>query len=131
MLARLVLPAFVGWTLFVWGGRLRNLAADPGGLAQAGRWSLLGSIAFVALAVAVAVTRLGARVRPGRGPVAQAVLAALAALTVGVWVIRGVDIAAGDHSVGFIVVHLVLAVVSISLAMLSWRGSRASSGPRG
>lgn len=106
---------FIAWTFFVWGGRLRNLAADPGGFAEASRWSLWGSVAFVSLAVVVVV--LTWLLAP---PVAkQVAVLALAILTVGVWAVRAVDIALGDHSVAFIAVHVVLAVVSTGLALLS------------
>ncbi|MGB5760033.1 MAG: hypothetical protein WBM50_24175, partial [Acidimicrobiales bacterium] len=47
--ADLVIAGFGGWTLFVWGGRLRNLWIEPGGLGAAGRWSLLGAVGFTAL----------------------------------------------------------------------------------
>lgn len=116
LLGRFAVPLFIGWTLFVWGGRLQNLAADPGGFAEASQWSLWGSVAFVSLAVVNVITPLAGSVR-----LARLALAALAALTIGVWLVRAVDIALGDHSVGFIVVHVVLAMVSIGLAVLAWR----------
>ena len=43
---------------------------------------------------------------------------ALAVWTVGVWVVRIADIAfAGDHAIGFVAVHGVLAVVSSGCAI--------------
>lgn len=116
LVRRLAVPLFLGWTLFVWGGRLRNLAADPGGFAEASQWSLWGSVVFVTLAV-ISVVLLVAR----QAAFGRVVLAALVALTVGVWLVRAVDIALGDHSIGFIVVHVVLAVVSIGLGVAAWR----------
>lgn len=107
---------FGGWTLFVWVGRLRNLAAEPGSVFDASRWSLVGSIAFTVLGLAV----LGAAVLrwTGRsGRLLTSAVGALAVVTVGVWVLRAVDIALGDHRIGFIAVHLVLAAVSIGLAV--------------
>jgi hypothetical protein len=106
---------FAAWTLFVWTGRLRNLVAEPGDLLEASRWSLVASVAFTGLGLAVVAAAL---VRwSGRGADRLAVaVAPLAALTVGVWLVRAVDIALGDHGAGFIAVHLVLAVVSIGLA---------------
>jgi hypothetical protein len=120
--ARFPIPAvvLVLWTLFVWGGRLRNLAADPGGLAEANRWSLGASIGFVALALAVGVAVLagfGGR-RPGR-----VALGLLAGAGMAVWAVRAVDIALGDHSVGFIAVHLVLAAVTVGLSVWAWRAT--------
>ena len=106
---------FALWTLFVWGGRLRNLWQEPGPLADVSRWSLAGAIAFSAGGLLVLLTSLVRR----PGIVRQAAVGALAGLTAVVWAIRAVDIAVGDHSIGFIVVHLVLAVVSVALAALA------------
>lgn len=107
---------FAAWTLFVWVGRLRNLMAEPGSVLDANRWSLAGSVAFTVLGAIVAVAALAHWSGRSRRPLVSAV-AALAGLTIGVWLLRALDIATGDHSVGFIAVHLVLAVVSIGLAV--------------
>ena len=115
----LAVPVLAAWTLFVWGGRLRNLAADPGGLAEANRWSLVSSVVFCLLAVAVIGGLVVKR--------ARVVTAVLAAVTTVVWLIRGVDIALGDHSLGFIAVHVVLAVVSIGLSAAAVLLNRAGS----
>lgn len=112
---------FAAWTLFVWVGRLRNLIREPGPLADTSRWSLAWSIAFTVLGLAlVGAVALAATGRAGR-PLGWAV-ASLGVLTVAVWVPRAIDIALGDHSVGFILVHVALATVSISLAVAAWRG---------
>lgn len=127
---RVALPlAFAVWTLFVWVGRLRNLIREPGPLADASGWSLVWSLAFTTLGLAL----VGALVlrRSGRVPVAVGwAVAALGALTVVVWVPRAVDIALGDHSVGFVVVHVVLAAVSIGLAVAAWRSLQEGERPR-
>ncbi len=112
------------WTLFVWGGRLRNLWLDPGGFAEASRWSLVGSIVFTLLGLAVVAVwlanRLGSASNSSSGPgILRLVLWPLAGLTTVVWLLRAADISLGDHSIGFIVVHLVLAVVSVGLAVIS------------
>ncbi len=117
----LVPAALVAWTLFVWGGRLRNLAQEPGPIGETSRWSLVGSIAFCLLAALVVVAPTVERSRAGRRGLVRPAVGALGALTIVVWVIRGLDIALGDHSLGFIVVHLILAVVSIGLAVAAWR----------
>lgn len=114
--------ALAVWTLFVWGGRLRNLFIDDGGLAEASRWSLWGSVAFVALAIGVLVTG-----SVGPKGLKSAVLAGLCLLTIGVWLVRATDIALEDHGFGFIAVHVVLAVVSITLAVLAARSVLGSS----
>jgi hypothetical protein len=49
------------------------------------------------------------------------VVLALAAWTTGVWVVRSIGIATADHDGAFIAVHLVLAVISIGLAVLAVR----------
>ena len=90
---------FVGWTVFVWAGRIRN-----GG-------SVLLALSFLALA-AVALWRRGRWVT------------ALAAYTVAVWAIRTPVILVHDHPAGFKVVHTVLAVVSIALAVAAVRSQR-------
>jgi hypothetical protein len=46
---------------------------------------------------------------------------ALAGWTIGVWVVRSVGIATGDHSAAFTAVHLLLATISIALAARGWR----------
>lgn len=115
--APVVVLVFALWTLFVWGGRLRNLWLDPGGFAEASRWSLVGSIAFTTLGLGVLGLWLARRFRPESSGLLRPAIWALAALTTGVWLLRGVDIALGDHELGFIVVHVVLAVVSIGLAL--------------
>ena len=101
--------AFAAWTLLVWGGRIRNAVADADGAGP-----VVLAVTFVALAAAVVVTR-GDR---------RAVLT-LAAWTVAVWIVRGVDIALlSDHRTAFVVVHLVLAVVSIALAAAAVTSAR-------
>ena len=93
--------ALAVWTLVVWGGRIRNAIAD-----DAGAGSVVLAVTFVLLALLVLATRGGWR------PVV-----ALAAWTVAVWAVRAVDIALfSDHDTAFVVVHLVLATVSVALA---------------
>jgi len=88
--------ALLGWTVFVWIGRIRN-----GG-------SLLLALSFLVLA-GLALWR----VRP--------FLTLLAAWTVGVWVVRTPYILVHDHPAGFKIVHTVLAVVSVGLAVTAQR----------
>ena len=91
--------ALVAWTGFVWIGRIRNALTDPVVL---GAWWLVGT-------------------RRGSGP-SRPLLVAVGAFcgwTIGVWVLRGADIAfAGDHEAAFVAVHTVLALVSIALASM-------------
>jgi hypothetical protein len=119
-----VTAVLVAWTLLVWATRLRNIWADDaldlGG--RLGRSALAGS--FTVLAVLVAVGLWHRRSR-SVGWLRPAVLA-LAAWTVAVWVVRMAGIATGGHGVGFVVVHLVLAVVSVGLAGLAAVEARAA-----
>ena len=101
----------VAWTLFVWGGRLRNLVRGD----EDAPVSFVLAVVFCLLAVITLVTAF-----VGRGRHRLAVLV-LAGITTVVWAVRGVQIALADHSVGFIVVHTVLALVSIGLAVVAWR----------
>lgn len=106
--------ALAVWSLFVWGGRFRNLIVEPGGLGDltgAQRWSLAGSLIFGLLAVATLAALAAAR----RFTVIPAT--ALAVLGIVVWVYRGVVILGRDYSVGFLVVHTILSVISIGLGL--------------
>src|SRR5580765_2715246 len=94
--SRLPVYLFIGWTVFVWAGRIRN-----GG-------SVLLAASFLVLA-AVALWRGGRWVT------------ALAAYTVVVWAIRTPVILVHDHPAGFKAVHTVLAVVSVGLAIAAQR----------
>jgi hypothetical protein len=99
------------WTLFVWGTRIFNILTDGGGAG-----ALVVALGLTALGVAAAVS-LG-RVR--RLPWA---LPALAVATVAVWVVRVPLLLAHDHAAGFVVVHLVLAGVSLALAGATLRAT--------
>lgn len=114
---------FAAWTLFVWGGRLRNVVRDLGDEVPVGAFPVVASavfsvLALVVLAVFVALPLLGRPPGPATAAAGRVVVWLLAAATVVVWLVRGVSIALGDRSVGFILVHLVLAAVSIGLAGL-------------
>ncbi len=101
-----VLPAaLAGWTAFVWGTRVRNIARDGGGTV-----SLLVALGMVALAVVVAVALV-------RGGSPRWAVPALAAATVAAWVVRTPGILLGDQGVAFKVVHTALALVSVALAV--------------
>ena len=113
---------FVAWTLLVWGTRIDNVLGDTdlGAAGRAGRLALAGS--FVALAVVAAVGLWRSRRAP-TGWLAP-VLRLLALWTVGVWLVRVVQIAVGGHEAAFVAVHIALAVVSVALAVATWRNVR-------
>jgi hypothetical protein len=111
--------ALVGWTFLVWTTRIANIWRDAD-LDTGERWGrTLLAVSFTVLAIAAAVA-LWRRL----GQATVVAVGALAAWTIAVWVVRGIGILAADHDLGFKVVHTVLAVVSIVLAVLAWRGTR-------
>lgn len=112
-----VVWAFAAWTVFVWGTRIRNILSDDGGAPV--------------LAVAVGLTVLGLLVAvfAATGRARWAVPVAAAA-TVAVWLVRVPQLLLHDHSVGFVVVHVVLAGVSIALAAGAVRAVGARSAAR-
>jgi hypothetical protein len=125
---RWIAGALVAWTAFVWINRLRNLANDTeattadqvvsGGLSLVLLWLAVAG----ALALVVSWRRRWTLDAPQR----QA-LRLLAGATVVVWVIRGVDIVLSGWDLAFVAVHLVLAGISIALAVGTWRGTTSTS----
>jgi len=116
--------AFLGWTAFVWLGRIRNAVADDA-LDGAGRIGpVLLSVSFLVPAVVLAVLLVRERGRPA-GRVRSVLLVGLSGWTTVVWAVRVLDIAlGGDHDAAFIVVHAALAVVSVALG---WWAVRATA----
>jgi hypothetical protein len=93
-----------GWTLLVWIGRVRNIVDADGATAE-----LVVPLLLVVLGVATLV-------RPARfAPL-------LALVTAIVWLVRLPLLLVHDHTAAFVVVHLVLAAVSLTLAALTLRG---------
>ena len=114
---RWAVPALVGWTVFLWLSRLRNVFADDD-LSSGGRtWRVIVVVVFVGLAAVVAWAWRRRRIDPGR---ARRALVVLCAWTVGFWIVRGVGIIVDDHTLGFTVIHTVLMIVSIGLAAWAW-----------
>jgi hypothetical protein len=115
--------ALVAWTLLVWTSRIGNIWGDAG-LTTGEKWGRTGlALSFTALALAAAHA-VWHRTRWR-----DVAVKVLAGWTIGVWAVRSVGIAAGDHSGAFVAVHLVLAIVSIALSVLATRESaRVESG---
>lgn len=122
--------ALSAFTLLVWTTRIRNIWTDDAlsTAGQLGRTAL--AVAFTAFAAAVLWVWWQAR-RHGGAVVswAPALVRAFAVWTVGVWVVRATQIAAADHETGFVVVHTVLAAVSIGLAVWAARAVRTVPTP--
>ena len=107
--------ALVAWTVFVWGTRIGTIWSDDDleTVAQVGRTLLVASFLLLAAAAVVALVRHDARLVP--------IVRVFAVWTAGVWIVRMIDMATGDHSGAFVVVHGVLALVSLVLAGLAFR----------
>jgi hypothetical protein len=113
-----VLLIFGLWTLLIWGTRIDNIWADAE-LATGAKWwrtALAASFVIAGVAVLVTTWRLRRAQTTGSDSVIRMVVGIAATWTTVVWIIRALAIAIGDHDMAFIVVHLVLAVVSIGLA---------------
>lgn len=121
----LIRPALVlaVWTFLVWTTRIRNIWTDDdlttGG--QVWRTALAG--VFTAFAIGVVVVWK-------RGSGAANWVRAFAVWTIGVWVVRAVQIGLADHGVAFKVVHTVLAIVSVGLALWADRAVRDAATER-
>lgn len=105
------------WSLVVWTTRIGNIWRDEEltVAGQVGRTALAGSFTAFALGALFGVVARRSSARWfDRGVVAFALW------TIGVWVVRVVGIAGNGHGVAFVVVHAVLAVVSIGLAGLTF-----------
>jgi hypothetical protein len=112
------LPATIAlcvWTLLVWTTRIANIWNDAD-LSDGEKWGRTA----LALSFTVLVLLVGHAVYH-RVSWRDLAVKALAGWTIGVWVTRSVGIVTGDHETSFIVVHLVLAVVSIVLSVLAVR----------
>lgn len=123
-------PALVlsAWTVLVWTTRIRNIWSDDSLSTTGQLWRTAIAVVFTVFA---AVT-IGAWARARRAAGVSAWPAmwvrAFAAWTVGVWVIRGVQIGVADHGAAFTIVHTALAVVSVGLAW--WADREAHRTPR-
>lgn len=121
--------ALVVWTVLIWTTRIGNIWGDDT-LTDGERWgrtALALSFTLLAAVVGVAIQR-----RAGWLDLAVKVLAGW---TIGVWATRSIGIATDGRSAAFIAVHLVLATVSIVLAVLAVRDDasvgRSGGGPTG
>ncbi len=114
------------WTLFVWGGRISLLTDSEA--ADAVTWLRVGGSLLFGIALGVTAV-LGWR--RGIAPSGAVWLAlGFAAWMVFIWVPDVVDLFREERTVGFIAVHLVLAVVSLTLGTILavWGARRLGAG---
>lgn len=115
------------WTLLVWTTRIRNIWTDDS-LTTAGQiWRTGLAVVFTGFAVVVVAAWIQARRDGVQRSWAPSAIRLFALWTVGVWAVRGMQIALADHDLAFVLVHTALAVVSIALA---WWAVRVSSPSR-
>ncbi len=99
----------------MWTGRVRNIWADLEGSERA--VAMIPAVVFCAVGLAVAWLAVA---DPSES-VTRRVTGSAAVFTIGYWMVRAVLIALNDHALGFVVVHTVLAIVSVSAAAWAWR----------
>ncbi|UDY37008.1 hypothetical protein [Dermatobacter hominis] len=112
--------AFVAWTLFVWIGRIRNALTDPELTGSDRIGPLVLSTVFVvgAIVLGAVLYRDHVAATPASARTLRLAARVVGGYTIAVWVVRAADIAlAGDHEAAFVAVHLVLAAISIGLAV--------------
>lgn len=113
--------ALGGWTLFVWGSRIRNVVRDEGWVSH---WTMAVAVAFVAVALcllamgslAVVTDRDVEAIRP-----VGLVLAVVGSVW---WIVRDLGILFADHSVPFKVVHTILAAITLALSVWVFRSGK-------
>lgn len=130
--------ALAAWSAFVWCTRISNAWND----ASATTTTKVGATVLSLSVLALAGASVGVVVRARRRPVTtgeQRVVQVFAGWTIVVWVVRAVEISLADYAAnpaitnptGFKIVHIVLGLVSIALAALSWRAVAPSAPGRG
>ncbi|MGI9120519.1 MAG: hypothetical protein ACR2G7_10455 [Acidimicrobiales bacterium] len=113
----LAVYALAAWTVFVWGTRISNIVGGAGSPVDL---ALAVGLAGLGVAVGVAAWR--------RTP--RWLLTTLVLATLGMWAVRTpLILFDADRGAAFKTVHLVLAAVSVALAVAAWRtGSTAMVG---
>ena len=107
--------AAAGITAFVWLTRVSNAVGDDDLDAAGTAGAIVLAVSFLTLAALVAFAALRRRELLFR------TVLALTVWTVAVWAVRVVDIAGDDHSIGFVVVHVGLAVISAAACVVALR----------
>jgi hypothetical protein len=124
--------AFLVWTIFVWGiVRVRNIMGDADLTGSERTWPLVLAASLwvpaAVLLIVLVVTLIRKKPFAKGATVGVAVLGVWTAL---VWMVRAFDIALiSNRELPFILVHLVLAVISVGLAVLAARALRPAPTP--
>lgn len=124
------IPVFIVWSAFIWVTRILNAWAPTSEESTTAKLvSTVTAGALLVGVVAAAAILVRARSRDLE-PVETLVLRIVAGATVAVWAVRiPLIVADPGHVVGFKVVHVALGVLSVVLAVLTWR--RAGPAPIG
>lgn len=118
------MTALGAWTVFLWVTRIKNAVGDDD-ISRGGRAvAIVTSVVFLLAAVGVVAAAWR------RAPGAVRLALGFAAVSVVYWIVRAVTIVARDHPLGFTVVHVALALVTIGLSALVWRAGRAAGSAR-
>lgn len=115
------------WTVFVWTTRVRNIWTDDSLTTGGQLWRTAIAVTFTVFAVVTFVAWVRARGERGATSRTAMWIRAFAVWTLGVWVVRGAQIAVADHTVAFKVVHAALAAVSVGLALWADREAHRTS----
>ena len=105
----------IGWTLFMWTTRTRLIFTESDLTVGDIVSRIVPVFVFVALALVLLYS-----VRTGRPTLAPTVTV-IAAWTTIYWLVRVTLISFHDHPIGFKIVHVVLAAISIGTAAWAWR----------
>jgi hypothetical protein len=112
---------FVAWSGFVWVNRITNAwAPDSDESTVAKVISTVTAVALLVGAGAAVAILVRARARSLEA-VEGLLLRLFAGATIAVWTVRIPLILVAEHGVGFKVVHTLLALLSVVLAVATWR----------
>lgn len=114
----------VGWTVFIWLTRIKNAWGSSEESTGAKVASTVSAVVLLVAAIAVGRVLVVAR-RRSLTAVEGRLITILGAGTIVVWAVRIPQILLDDQGVPFKVVHVVLGAISVTLAVLSIRLTRA------
>ncbi len=121
--ARWWIAPLVGWTLFLWVSRIRNVLADDDLDGFGVGWRVGAAAVFLVLGLLTLLWLC--RGRPG-----AMTLGVLAGWTVVYWLVRGTGILLdSSHDATFKLVHSALMVTSLALVVVAATGVRRAADP--